>query len=174
MFYRQVYFILQDWAFSLETASRAFPGPVSPGGRNIWNKILTIILAAVILGTLGTIIYVVKVPRPESGFSEFYLLGLDGKASGYPTELRAGETGKVIAGIVNREQRPVVYRMEVRVDGVLNGGSDGIALEQGKEWQEEVEFTLDRAGEGQKVEFLLYRQEDSQPYRQLHLWVTGR
>lgn len=123
---------------------------------------------------VGAIVYVVNVPKPERGFTEFYLLGLDGKAAGYPTEVRVGEPGKVIAGIINREQRPVVYRIEVSINGTLIGGWENITLESGKEWQGAMVFALDKVGERQKVEFLLYRQEDEQAYRQLHLWVTGR
>ncbi len=36
-------------------------------------------------------------------FTEFYILGLEGKADNYPDELTVGEEGRVILGIVNHE-----------------------------------------------------------------------
>ena len=49
----------------------------------------------------------------EEPFSEFYVLGPNGKATGYPNNLTVGENAQVILGIVNHEQRDVNYIVEV-------------------------------------------------------------
>ena len=145
-----------------------------PGwGRGVWDRVLSVILALAILGALGTLGYVIVNPGGES-FTEFYILGLSGEATGYPGELVVGEEGKVMVGIINREHEPVTYRVEVVIDGVKNNEVGPVTLEHDGEWEKIVGFTPDRAEDKQKVEFLLYRQGQSEVYQKLHLWVDVR
>ena len=145
-----------------------------PGwGGGVWERVLSIILALAILGALGTLGYIIVNPEKES-FTEFYILGLRGKATDYPKELAVGEGGKVIVGIINREHEPVTYRVEVVINGVKNNQVGPMMLEPDGEWEQIVGFTPDRAGDKQKVEFLLYRQGQSEVYQRLHLWVDVR
>ncbi len=147
---------------------------VKPGwGRGVRDRVLSIILALAILGALGTLGYVIVNPGGES-FTEFYILGLSGEAIGYPGELVVGEEGKVMVGIINREHEPVTYRVEVMIDGVKNNEVGPVTLEHDGEWEGIVGFTPDRAGDKQKVEFLLYRQGQSEVYQRLHLWLDVR
>ena len=62
-------------------------------------------------------------PIKASGnnFTEFYILGPNGTASGYPTNLTVGEDGKEIIGIVNHEYTNVTYQLEVWLSGELIG-----------------------------------------------------
>ncbi len=142
-------------------------------GGGVWGRVLSIILALTILGALGTLGYVIATPVEEP-FTEFYILGSSGKATDYPRELMVGEEGKVIVGIINREYEPVTYHIEIMIDGVKNNEVGPVALENDGEWEEIVGFTPDRAGDNQKVEFLLYRQGQSEVYQRLHLWVDVR
>lgn len=144
-----------------------------PGwGGSALDRTLTIILAIAILGTLGTLGYVLAKPGVGERFTEFYILGLSGKAADYPAEIRVGEAGKVIVGIVNHEGEVVSYRVEVRIGGVRNNEVGPVVLANEQKWEEIVSFTLDKAGDSQKVEFLLYKNEETEPYLEpLHLWV---
>ena len=54
---------------------------------------------------------------------------------------------------------------------VINNEVGPVTLEHDEKWEEIVDFTPDRVGDKQKVEFLLYRQGQSEAYRRLHLWV---
>ena len=46
-------------------------------------------------------------------------------------------------------------------------------LEHDEKWEETVSFTPARVGDNQKTEFLLYKNEESEPYLEpLHLWVN--
>ena len=85
-----------------------------------------------------------------------------------------GEEGKVIVGIINWEHEPVTYRVEITIEGVKNKELGLVMLKHDEEWEEIVGFTPDRAGDKQKVEFLLYRQGQSEVYQRLHLWVDVR
>ena len=73
-----------------------------------------------IVGALGTLGYVIATPKVGERFTEFYILGLSGKAIDYPTELVVGEERKLIVGIINREREAATYRIEVVIDGVKN------------------------------------------------------
>lgn len=141
-------------------------------GIGIQNKILSIILALAILGALGIMGYVIATPRLEQRFTEFYILGLEGKATDYPKELAVGEKGSVIVGIINREHETVSYRVEVRIGGVKNNEVGPAELENDGKWEQEVSFVPQVAGEKQKVEFLLYKNGEAKPYLEpLRLWV---
>ncbi len=61
------------------------------------DKGLTVALAASIVVAGGTLAYVVLTPRSGETFTEFYILGPGGNASGYPTNLTVNETGSVMA-----------------------------------------------------------------------------
>jgi len=155
--------------FSIEFQMR-LPGW---GGRS-WDKMLSIILTLTILGALGTLGYTIANPKVGERFTEFYIEGLEGKAADYPEELAVGEEGKVIVGIINREHETMTYRVEIVIDGVKNNGVGPVALDHDGEWEKIVGFTPGKAGDNQKVAFLLYRQDQSDVYQRLHLWVDVR
>jgi uncharacterized membrane protein len=142
-----------------------------------WGKVLTIILTVILtiafLGALAALGYTIAVPERGEKFSEFYILGLSGKAGDYPSRLRVGEEGQVIIGIVNQEQEVTIYRVEVKVEGNLVREIGPLQLDHGEKWQQVVGFTLDKPGSKQKVEFLLYKSELKELYRSLHLWVDA-
>jgi uncharacterized membrane protein len=60
---------------------------------------------------------------PEQKFTEFYIMGPEGKAKDYPTSVRAGNRSTVIVGVVNHESLPVNYTMRIS----LNNTSIGVA-----------------------------------------------
>jgi len=45
-------------------------------------------------------------------------------------------------------------------------------LEHDEEWEKIIGFTPGKAGDNQKVEFLLYNQGPNEVYQSLHLWVN--
>ena len=148
-------------------------------GQSMPDKVLSVVLAVVIAGAIGTLGYVVATPRVEERFTEFYILGPEGKAANYTTELKVGEEGRVILGIVNHEQERASYEVEVWIDGekakLRIGGEDRdeirVDLEHEEKWEKEVGFVPQSVGERQKVEFVLYK--DGEPYFEepLCLWV---
>ena len=77
------------------------------------DKALTVVLIIAIISSIATLGYVITHPKPGEKFTEFYILGPNGKAADYPTELFVGENATVILGIVNHEYRNVTYYVEV-------------------------------------------------------------
>jgi len=74
-------------------------------------------------------------------------------------------------GIINREHETLKYRVEVRIDGVKNNEVGLIVLGDEQKWEEIVSFTPRTVGDNRKVEFLLYKEGQSEAYQSLHLWV---
>ncbi|ASA78626.1 DUF1616 domain-containing protein [Thermococcus sp. 5-4] len=77
------------------------------------DKALTVILIIAIITSIGTLAYVVTHPKPGEAFTEFYILGPDGIADNYPTDLKVDQNGTVIIGIVNHEHRNVTYYVQI-------------------------------------------------------------
>jgi len=148
-------------------------------GQSMADKVLSVVLAVAILGAIGTLGYVVATPGVGEEFTEFYILGPDGKAENYPTELKVGKEGWVILGIVNHEQEEASYKVEVWIDGekakLRIEGEDrdeiNVELENEGKWEKGVGFVPQKSGGGQKVEFVLYK--DGEPYFEEppHLWI---
>jgi len=141
-------------------------------GQRFVDKIVSIILIVVILGTIGTLSYVIASPKVGERFTEFYILGPEGKAIDYPKELRVGEGGRVIVGIVNREYERMSYRVEIAIDEIRNKEIGPIVLEHGEKWEREASFTPTKVGDNQKVEFSLYEEGRVSFKEQLHLWIN--
>jgi len=133
------------------------------------SKILLIVIVGAILGAVAALGDDIATSRVDEKFTEFYVLGSEGKAADYPSELRLEEQGSVVVGIINREGEIVSYRLKVKVGGVSDGEMEPLTLAHDEKWEEIVSFTPDRVGDNQKVEFLLYKNEEIEPYRQLQL-----
>ncbi|KGK98096.1 hypothetical protein LI82_10185 [Methanococcoides methylutens] len=148
---------------------------VSGKPENKLDRILTILLVISILASVVTLAYVVVTPKEGEKFTEFYVLGPEGMADGYPTELRNGQSGNVIIGIVNHEYADTEYSIEL----VLGNNSipmgqelQHITLQHNQTWEKEVTFTPESVGDDMKLQFLLYKDNNmTEPYRDLHLWI---
>ena len=144
------------------------------------DKILTAILIISFILAISMTVYVIVTPKEGEKFTEFYILGPGGNASGYPTNLNVGEEGEVIIGVVNHEYANVTYQLEVKLNGeVIDEKS--IDLMHNETWESPFTFRVERTGENQKLEFLLFenpfrksvygKENKEEVYRSLHLWI---
>jgi len=85
-------------------------------GMRPLDRVLNVALIASIVFAVGTLVYVIATPKQGEEFTEFYILGMSGRAEGYPTTLRAGQSADLILGIVNHEAETLSYRVEARLD----------------------------------------------------------
>ena len=148
-------------------------------GQSLADRVLSVFLVLAIAGAIGVLGYVIATPKIGERFTEFYILGPQGKAENYPKELKVGEEGKVILGIVNHEQERMSYQVEVIIDGekakLRIGGEDRdmieVKLGHEEKWEREVAFVPQKVDRQQKVEFMLYK--EGEPYFKdpPHLWV---
>jgi uncharacterized membrane protein len=84
-----------------------------PTFANRFDKVVVILLAALIIISVILLLYVILVPKVGEKFTEFYVLGPNGKAEGYPQNLSVGENATVVIGISNHEYQDVSYTVEV-------------------------------------------------------------
>ena len=136
------------------------------------DKVLSVLLVLAILAAVGSIIYVVAMPKTGEKFTEFYILGPDGKAEGYPTDLAVGQQGQVIVGVVNHEYSTVNYTIQVQTGDAVQSTIGPIALSNEQKWENPVAFAVYAPQQNLEVQFLLFRSGDTAPYRSLHLWVN--
>ncbi len=173
--------ILEEDRFGVDLATcfKSIKESFKAGDTKI-DKILSGFLIISIVLAISMTVYAIITPKEGEKFTEFYILGPGGKAAGYPTNLSVGEEGTVIIGVVNHEYADTSYLLEVWLNGeVIDEWS--IELRDNETWESPFTFRARRAGENQKLEFLLYKNHfnksvygkegEEKPYRELHLWV---
>ncbi len=163
------------------------------------NKAVSIVLIAAVLTAVGALGYLIAVPQTGEAFTEFYILGLNGQARDYPAEFTLknnqvfsikygsgaiesqSDSGSVILGIVNRENRTAFYNVALKIDGeaarIHSAGSaidrlGPIELKPGEKWEQPIGFTPQHIGDNQKVEFILFMDNASTPENTLQLLVN--
>jgi len=136
------------------------------------DKILSIVLLVSIILAFSMTVYVIVSPKEGEKFTEFYILGPDGEASDYPTNLTAGQKGTVIIGVVNHEYKNTTYSLVLKLNNrTIN--QQNITLTHKEKYENTFNFTVPGSREKQKLEFLLYKLPDENTvYRSLHLWIN--
>jgi uncharacterized membrane protein len=140
------------------------------------NKVLFISLVVVILAAVGGIIYLAVTPQPGEKFTEFYMLNSEGEAKNYPQQVMLGEEVELILGVVNHEYQPASYLVEITINGASNKEINVGTLAQEQKWEQAVSFVAQTAGDKQRVEFWLYKDNGVEPYLQdpLRLYIDVR
>jgi uncharacterized membrane protein len=154
-----------DFRFSLSSLSRYW------AAQKRLDKVLAGILVVAILAAVGTLAYVVATPRVGEKYTEFYILGANGKAADYPRELASGQSGRVTVGIINHEQTTTLYRVEIAIDGQKVNDIAPFNLADEEKREQPVAFKPGSVGTAQKLEFLLYKGDGSEPSDTLHIWI---
>lgn len=135
------------------------------------DKVLSVALIGGVVVSGSFIANLAANPRVGERFTEFYVLGPNGKIEGYPTNLTLGESGMVILGVVNHEYEEVNYRVAIKLDNETLGTIEGIRLGHEDKWEQNVTFAPNKVGDKLKLEFLLYANGGIEPYRKLHIWI---
>ena len=142
-------------------------------GESKNERILSIILIISIILAISTTAYIIVKPKEGEKFTEFYILGPDGKASNYPTNLTTGQNGSVIIGVVNHEYTTTDYLLLVKVNNSTLQNQT-LTLTSGQKMEIPFNFTAGTSGQ-KKMEFLLYKLPNNETsYRNLHLWLNVR
>ncbi len=115
-------------------------------------------------------------PHQHDPFTEFYILGPEGKADNYTMEYVQGKSETVIIGIANHEHRTVNYTLDVRLENkslALPENLKHIQLEDNKTLEEPLEITPPSIrGKDLELQFLLFNETEKEiPYEDLRLWI---
>lgn len=141
--------------------------------RSKIDNILTIVLIFTIVLVIGSLIYVITVPKIGEKFTEFYILNsTTGKADNYPNILKLNESITLLIGIVNHEYSLINYTIQIDLDkNILT--SEQLRLNNNETWEKNIIFIPNKNGTNMKLEFLLFKENNfTDPYRDLHLWVN--
>lgn len=142
-----------------------------------FDKILTIILVISIVIAVCTLIYVITGSREGEGFTEFYILDENGTTENYPNNLEIGENSTGIVGVICHEHERTRYTIEIWLYN-LTGERENITLKQydlnlKHDQCNETSFNFNVTNNGfYKLQFLLYINDKTEPYRDLHIWVN--
>lgn len=140
-------------------------------GESKTGKVLSVVLVLSIILAICTTAYIIVMPKEGESFTEFYILGSNGKASDYPTNLTPNQVGNVIIGIVNHENKETSYRLLVTFNNTVLK-EQTVTLKKEEKIEIPFNFTVVEPGE-RKMEFLLFKLPDnSNVYRSLHLWIN--
>jgi uncharacterized membrane protein len=145
----------------------------SQSSRN--EKIVGMLLIALILLSSTVIGYLILVPSEGEHFTEFYVLSDQGKVGAYPTNLTVGKSQEYIVGISNHENKPMTYQMLVTLKSdtaTTTLFKTNITLTDGQTSEQKVKITPDRSGTNLKLDFLLLTDESASPYREVYLWTN--
>jgi len=135
------------------------------------GKFLSIIVVISLVLALTSTAYVITKPRQEASYSQFYILGPDGKINNYPNSLIAGQQGNLTIGIVNNENKQTTYRLLVKSNGQVQL-DETITLDNNQSTEIPFIFAVGNPGL-MKMEFFLYKLPDNDnAYRYLNLWVN--
>lgn len=168
----------EDKAFgvSFKASARSLLVEVIGKPESSIEKTLNIFLAVSILVLVGAVAYVTIIPHEQEPFTEFYILGPEGKADNYTTEYIQGESGTVIIGVANHEHRAVNYTLDVRLENkslALPENLRHIRLEDNTTLKEPLEITPSIKGRNMELQFLLFNDTESEiPYEDLRLWIN--
>ena len=136
------------------------------------DKILSYILIISIVIAAASVIYIIVNPSPSEKFTQFYILGSNGKAGNYPTNLSVGENGNLTINVINNEGSTANYQLVVNLGNeTLENQSFILANEEKKEIP--FIFQPKQSGNQQKLEFILYKlPNNKQSYRYLDLLIN--
>jgi len=141
--------------------------------KRLYKTVIGLLFVTAIYGA-----WLFLVPSADEFTTEFYILGPDGLAQTYPRQATSNESLTITMGIANREQAAHEYRVEV---WAVNPWQDNqreqlseveintLASAQTEEMP--VRWSMPWAGKDQKVEFLLFIDDQPEAYRQLRLWL---
>jgi uncharacterized membrane protein len=147
-----------------------------PKNARLTEKALTAVLLLSIILSVSVIAYVIVFPQYGEKFTEFYILGPNGKAENYTTSYHLGDSGTFIIGVANHEQRNVSYNVIVQLENnamTKTLYTDNMTLADNQTLERTTHLTPDMIGTNMKLQFLLYKDGNtSSPYRECHVWVN--
>lgn len=167
--------IPQKERFSLQLPQIRMAAKTFLGAESRVDKLFSVILVLSVVTLALTLGYTLAFPNPGEKFTEFYVLGTNGTIGGYATQYKLGEQKPVTVGISNHEQQDTSYKLIVRLNDTNKSTvlySENVSITDNQTWQKAIILKPDRAGSNMKMEFLLYRDNQTAPYRQTYVPVT--
>ena len=177
---------IQRWRYRTESYSISLSDIISfyhtlknkepetgPDQDHALEKMLVKTMIIAILIVSAMLIYAKVTTEPEK-FTSLYILGADGKARDYLTEVSIGEPYTILVGVENQEYAPINYTLRVNFGGKTLGEFP-IFLDHDSKWLNNITVIPElvssiASGNKTKLEFELFK--DNRSYRSVHLFVN--
>jgi uncharacterized membrane protein len=142
-----------------------------------WKDIKGVKKVLIITGSLAiasliisAIIFTAALPESQVT-TEFYILDAGGKTNDYPRQVRVNDPADITAVVVNHEDQPITYSIQIVSSEAVIGEANTGLLSPGEKWEGKAIFTSKTAGKDQKIEFFLYKAGDKEPYFKDPLYI---
>lgn len=139
------------------------------------EKLLSAFLIICILLTVGTATYTLLKPENlqtednKTNYTDFYIKKIDLNASNSTLNLNSGTKSNLTMVLVNHEGSTVNYHLVVRVNNTILK-QDNITLQNNQKMEVPLNFTVGTPGQ-RKMEFIIYKTPDQNPYQTRSLWM---
>ena len=143
--------------------------------RRRLSQLLTVVLLLSVIASIGGVAYVTTTPdQTDEPFTEFYILGPDGVANEYPTQLTPNESANLTVGVTNNEHSDRTYTVAVIDDrSVIEERNIDVAA--GETWEDEITLRFETPLT-HNLRIMLFVGDDigelTDPYRELRLTTT--
>lgn len=142
----------------------------------IFNTALSAALIIILLVSLCATIYMISVASHSDPFTEFYLLGPNGKADNYPRDFNISEPEPVIVGVVNHEYKDMDYDLVVMLENDTQKHKlyeERILLADNAAWLKQISIDPPVNGSKMKLDFQLFANGNmTVPYRDCYLYIN--
>ncbi|MFU8767423.1 MAG: DUF1616 domain-containing protein, partial [Candidatus Methanoperedens sp.] len=123
------------------------------------DRISTGILVFTIVLAVSMLYFVITTPKIGERFTEFYILGPEGKADNYPATLQSNYPATILVGVANREYVSVNYTVRIALDKQIQ--TDTLfSLGHNEIWEKNVTFVPEKNGTNMKLEFWLFKENN--------------
>ncbi|MCX9084240.1 MAG: DUF1616 domain-containing protein [Candidatus Methanoperedens sp.] len=140
--------------------------------KTVKDRLSTGILIFTLVLAISLVYFVITVPKIGEKFTEFYILGQEGKADNYSTELKFNSPSQVLIGVANHEYVPVNYTVQVVLEKEIMTDI-WFSLDHDETWEQNVTYVPEKTGKNLKLEFWLFKEDNfTAPYRELNMWVN--
>lgn len=173
------------WRRTTMYATTATPVPTPTAPRQWWQQRNPI--EQMLLGGIASIVLIIGIafvwafatPDAQRSLTEFYILGSSGQALGYPRTATVGEEIGVTLGIANYEGSPQTYRVEVWATWAWEPETyltplaelEPLTVPHAEAVELPVTWAMPWEADDAQVYLRLYREGDSEAYRELLLWL---
>ncbi|APV45152.1 hypothetical protein Dform_01833 [Dehalogenimonas formicexedens] len=149
---------------------------------NIFSRLVSALVIISIIAAVSTLFYTVANPKIGERFTELYILGVEGKAMNYPSEIvlvdgRVSEVqydgitesknepfARLKIGIINHQSANTEYQLQLVLDeapirfdveGQTVDGYLTINLGDGEKWEKDISFSPTTTGANLKLNIIL-------------------
>lgn len=135
----------------------------------LMNKIIKGILIAILIIAIIQVIHLVVFHNPGQDYTEFYMVDHNNDTLDYPINVTQNSVKKLVIGITNQEHQETNYTIKVLKDNqIITKFNETLKDKETMEIPYYMTSTNEK-GTNQTLNFELYKNNVSSPYRTLYL-----